>query len=351
MNKFDEQYDIRLATADEADEIMNFLDEHWKKGHILSINKELFNYEFLDKDKVTLHIIIAKNRTSHKICGLCGFLPCSDTADISKKDIWGSIWKVVEGEGIPAFLGIELIKRLKLIYPHRYNIGIGINKNTTAIIRKVAFKEHIALMKHYYMLNNSVLKKGADNFKIAKIHYNPIKTQTNIRIYPVVIKRIYNIEEINSTFIPDITAVPYKDLWYINKRFLQHPLREYMVYSLSLEENNTEAIIVLREERTACSKALRIVDYIGAQSLFTNLGNFFENLIENEHYEYADLYTYGFDEQYILSAGFSERKEDDTNIIPNYFSPFVAENIDIYVRSPYENTVFMKADGDQDRPN
>ena len=53
----------------------------------------------------------------------------------------------------------------------------------------------------------------------------------------------------------------------------------------------------------------------------------------------------------IYAAGFSERTEDDTNIIPNYFSPFVAENIDIYVRSPYENTLFMKADGDQDRPN
>ena len=57
MNKFDEKYDIRLAKADETDEIMFFLDKHWKKGHILSKNKELFNYEFLDKDNTTLHII------------------------------------------------------------------------------------------------------------------------------------------------------------------------------------------------------------------------------------------------------------------------------------------------------
>lgn len=46
-----------------------------------------------------------------------------------------------------------------------------------------------------------------------------------------------------------------------------------------------------------------------------------------------------------------ELKENDTNIIPNYFSPYVAENIDIYVGAKYKGAVFFKADGDQDRPN
>ena len=349
MNRFDEQYDIRLARADETAEIMDFLDKHWKKGHILSVNKELFNYEFLDKDEVTLHIIIAKNKVNHKICGMSGFLLCSDTEDTAKKDIWGSIWKVVNEVGILPFLGIELIKRLKLIYPHRYNIGIGINKNTSAVIRKVAFKEFVAKMKHYYLLNETMLEDNS--FKIAKISHKPIRECTDIKAEPVIIKRIYNIEETASSFIPDKEAVPYKDLWYINKRFFLHPIREYMVYEITSRENEAKALIVLREESFSKSKSLRIVDYIGEQGLFSSLGEFLENLVRSENYEYIDLYTCGFEEKYIFSAGFSERTEDDANIIPNYFSPFVAENIDIYVRSPYENTVFMKADGDQDRPN
>ena len=348
MNKFDEQYDIRLAKVDETAEIMDFLDNYWKKGHILAAGKELFNYEFLDKDEITLHIIIAKNKLNHKICGLCGFLPTSDTEDISKRDIWGSIWKVIEGEGNLPFLGIELIKRLKLVYPHRYNIGIGINKNTSAVIRRVAFKEYVARMKHYYLLNETMLENNS--FKIAKISHKPIRECAD-KVEPVTVKRIYNIEETAPAFVPDREAVPYKDLWYINKRFFLHPIREYMVYEITSSENGTKALIVLREENVFQSKALRIVDYIGEQSLFSNLGIFLKNLIKSENYEYIDLYTYGFEEKYIVSAGFSERKEDDNNIIPNYFSPFVAENIDIYVRSPYENTVFMKADGDQDRPN
>ena len=39
------------------------------------------------------------------------------------------------------------------------------------------------------------------------------------------------------------------------------------------------------------------------------------------------------------------------NIIPNYFSPFIRENIDIYIRYNDDSTRFFKADGDQDRPN
>ena len=32
-NKFDEKYDIRIARYDEIDEIMQFIDNHWKKGN------------------------------------------------------------------------------------------------------------------------------------------------------------------------------------------------------------------------------------------------------------------------------------------------------------------------------
>ena len=204
-------------------------------------------------------------------------------------------------------------------------------------------------MKHYYLLNETMLEDNS--FKIAKISYKPVREYTDVKAESIIIKPIYNIEETASGFVPDKEAVPYKDLWYINKRFFLHPIRKYMVYEITSSENEAKALIVLREENAVQSKALRIVDYIGEQSLFSKLGIFFENLIKSANYEYIDLYTYGFEEKYIVSAGFSERKEDDTNIIPNYFSPFTAENIDIYVRSPYENTVFMKGDGDQDRPN
>lgn len=352
MDKFDERYDIRLAYAAETGELMNFLDVHWKSGHILSVNRELFDYEFLDNDGKTLHIIIAKDRINGEIAGLCGFLPCSSTEDSSKRDIWGSIWKVKEGS-LP-FLGMELIKRLKSLYPHRYNIGIGINKNTSALIRKVAFKEYVAVMRHFYMLNEALLDSPG-SFKIAKIEHRPkvaVKNPVHLQQTDTVnIRLMQGITDIYSSFTPDENTVPYKDLSYISKRFFLHPIRQYMVYELGKDKGRTDALLILREEQTDLGKVLRIVDYIGEQSLFAELGAFFNNLLRLNSYEYVDFYTLGFDYDYINSAGFSERMQDDKNIIPNYFSPFVAENIDIYVRSPYEHTLYMKADGDQDRPN
>ena len=48
MNKYDERYEIRLANQNDIDSIMEFIDKHWKKDHILSKDKELFKYEYLD---------------------------------------------------------------------------------------------------------------------------------------------------------------------------------------------------------------------------------------------------------------------------------------------------------------
>ena len=52
-----------------------------------------------------------------------------------------------------------------------------------------------------------------------------------------------------------------------------------------------------------------------------------------------------------MSAGFCERTENDSNIIPNYFSPYEQRNIEIYVSGNINDGLFCKADGDQDRPN
>ena len=77
-----------------------------------------------------------------------------------------------------------------------------------------------------------------------------------------------------------------------------------------------------------------------------------EKLINlKKKYEYIDFYCHGFDTEYVRQAGMIELVENDTNIIPNYFAPYVAENIDIWVGTPKGRAMFFKADGDQDRPN
>ena len=52
------------------------------------------------------------------------------------------------------------------------------------------------------------------------------------------------------------------------------------------------------------------------------------------------------------AAGFSERREGDGTVIPNYLTPPLRENTEYYYfTNRPEGFVLFKADGDQDRPN
>lgn len=147
MNKYDKRYDIRLATYDEIPKVMAFIDKYWKKGHIMSINRELFEYEYYDGNNV--HMVIAIDRFTDEIEAIFGYISCSYT-NKEKYDIWGSMWKVNETHDNLSLLGIELAKRVYTLSGCRYQIGNGANPNTTIPLRKLFFKEKTARMKQFY---------------------------------------------------------------------------------------------------------------------------------------------------------------------------------------------------------
>ena len=339
-NKFDEKYDIRLARYDEIDEIMKFIDIHWRKGHIMASNRNFFEYEFVHDNIV--QFVIAKDKTDGKIHGLHGYLLASQNRS-DKFDTWGSIWKVVPGS--MGLLGWEIVKRLQAITGTRAFLSIGGNPETTVpMLKKFQRFEDVGKMQHFYCLSP---KK---NYRIAKIdHYEsfdpPAANEIEIKCF-----NDFNQLQHNFDFSLIGDSFPYKDAWYIKRRYFTYPIFSYQVYGLfDAKSEKAQALIVCREQEYDGAKALRIVDYIGKDYLFGNLGEFFrQNLLE---YEYIDLYCYGFNNQFILQSGMTELKEEDTNIGPNYFAPYVAKNIDIWIGSPKKGAVFFKADGDQDRPN
>lgn len=80
------------------------------------------------------------------------------------------------------------------------------------------------------------------------------------------------------------------------------------------ENGKTGALMMTRSIECCGRKVLRIVDYIGDQILFSGLGKRFKTLIKENGYEYIDFYTFGFNEGYILDAGFKLRTDYDPNI-------------------------------------
>lgn len=343
MNKYDERYEIRLGTKSDIDNIMEFIDLYWKNGHILSIDRKLFEYEFLDGNQVNM--LLAIDKKTKKIEGIFGFIYCSKSSDPSKRDIWGSLWKVVEEHDNMPFLGIELAKRAYDITGCRMHIGNGANPNTTIPLRKMFFRDKTGKMKQYYFLNSNIKE-----YKIAKISvqkensYIPKENLTGI----IELNSFIEVKEFLDIEVLDV--YPYKDNWYIERRYFKHPYYKYKFWGLRTKEKN-EAIVIAREVDALGKKILRIIDYIGNHEVFSETGSFWNDIIMENEYEYIDFFEYGIRDDILENAGFVLREEDDTNVIPNYFEPFVQSNVDIWFHYKFEGTTFFKGDCDQDRPN
>ncbi len=338
MGRYDERYDIRLARYDEIPQIMAFIENNWKKGHILARDRGFFEYEFLEEDG-TVNVLLAIDRKKQTIEAMQGILKAS--RDKNHLDIWGSCWKVLPGN-LP-MLGFEVWDQCTVQTGARYQLGIGGNPNTAKVVVERMLHTKLIKMKQYYILND--LKK---EFHIAKIVYKEKMHKISAPYF--LVEQMYDEEQFLRCY-PDIdnpAAVPYKDAWYLTKKYFHHPIYDYEVYRIS-DQRKTQSFFVIRIQEYGTGKAARMVDYVGDCSAIAYTGNFFRNYLEETNCEYIDFYNYGFKEQSLLSAGFIERTEGDANIIPNYFHPFVQENIDIWIQ-PIDGVIYCKADGDQDRP-
>ena len=346
MNRYDSKYDIRIANLDDITNIMMFINDYWRKGHILGVDRKFFEYEFVYREQV--NFVIAVDKENNTIEGLLGFIYTSNPENTDTPDIWGSIWKVKENT-MP-FLGVEIAKRLEILTNCRLEIGVGVNLKTAAPLREKIFSDNIVKMNHYYKLNNE-----KEIYKIANIkrkfedthddQYSELYSLDMYETYEQLCDK-FDVEALND-------AIPYKDLWYVNHRFYLHPYYKYKIFGIkNVNEELSRAFIVCKEVYSNDCKCLRIVDCYGDEESFKNIGKHLTRLILENEYEYIDLYVYGMNHENLEMSGFI-LKQDDTNIIPNYFEPFVQSNIDIWINYPkkIEGVKCFKADADQDRPN
>ncbi len=339
MIDYDIQYEFRYADVSDIDKLMMFINDNWKPGHILSQNRELFEYEFL-KENGEVNFLMAINKEKNTIEGVIGFLETAYNQDVT--DIWTSIWKVREGNML--FLGVELQKRLEGKKGIRYVMGIGDNPNTSAPILKKKFGRNIIKMKHYYILSD------CEQFYVAKVtHHDKTYNKRNVSKN---FFEIHSIEQLTDCidFNNDHNIVPQKNSLYYEKRFFKHPIYDYKIFAIG-DKDDVDAFFVVRTQEYNNRKVLRVVDYYGEEKLIEEMGIWLREKIEIENYEYVDFICYGFDHRFFINGGFSLLEDDDDNIIPDYFSPFEQRNIDILCDYPNVDIRICKADGDQDRPN
>jgi hypothetical protein len=326
---------IRFAEESDIVSIMKFIDQYWKKEHILSRERKLFEWQYINNGKLNM---VLGEREDGEIDGILGYIPY---AKGKEKDISLALWKAKPGT---AFLGVKLLMFLLKEEKHRNVFCNGINPKTTeGIYQRMGFKT--GRLKQYYRLCEVA------EYKIAKI---------NEKIIPIIKECPYVSIKQSNTFLElkiDSTEklftpynVPFKSKEYIAKRYFNHPAYEYMVYTVHENMQKAEMAIVLRIQECNDSRALRVIDVLGDYTKLGDVTQCIENLANQVGAEYIDMYELGLDESMLLKAGWLEVGTDD-NIIPNYFAPYAQCNVDINISTTDENIVLFRGDGDQDRPN
>ncbi len=328
------QYLIRFATVNDVDDIMNFIRAHWKSDHILAVNKPFFLYEYQDGSDV--NFVLGIDAASNEIVGLCGFI--KNSKERIGSDIWGSLWKVIKTDN--PMLGIQILEFIPENTGCRSFSSVGIAPKTLPIYQFLRFKTD--KLSHFYRL------KDKETYHVANImdkKVSPFSTEKNYTL-----KRISSFDNINQSVFANKNRFPYKDSWYINKRYFEHPIYRYEIFVI---EEDPDSILVARTVDCNQTKVLRIVDFIGNISPLAHIGRSLQELIDHENYEYIDFYCSGIESEILQQAGFQRKDDNDKNTIPNYFEPYVSKNVNLYFFNDRDSESFhiFKADGDQDRPN
>lgn len=326
---------VRRAVYEDIPDIMRFMDEHWKPGNILAVNREFFEWQFLDGDKLNLFIGVDEERG--KIYGMIGAVVYSHSA---APDISTCTWQVIKSSN--PMLGIELSEYMLEQLNMRYNIGAGLSKKAVKLHKLLG---HVIIeMDHYYRLADR------EDYKIAKVIDKSIPDveETGYSLEP-----IYSVEEMKQVISEEALAshIMSKDYAYIRKRYFEHPVYQYDVWKIVDAGGDSCSVLITRDEVMQDRRACKIIDHYGKTEDLGKIALALDRLMKEKEYEFVDVYSFGIPVDIYEQGGFLRCDGTSENIIPNYFHPFVQENITLKMVDPIlEGSRLFRGDGDQDRP-
>jgi len=331
---------ILIAKKSDINEIMQFIQNEWKKNHILAINKKYFLYEYQNKE--FLNFLIYRNQYNN-IGAVLGFLKSSSDKNAS---VWTTMWKVSKSKSNNSpILGIQMLNYLRR-KKFKSVMSIGINPNTEEIYKYLKF--NVGSLSHYYIINKSIKK-----YKIAIVPKSTLLQNFQIiKNNKLFFRRIDAVDIFKKfNFKKYCKKLPFKNFDYFKKRFFEHPIYSYDVYGV-FDKSCLLSILVTRINKHKKSTCLRIVDFYGKENTLPTFVFNLEKIMHNKGHEYIDFLSMGLDEKIIFKSGFTKLNvEQNELVIPNYFDPFIQKNVKIRYFSDTRNFRIYKGDGDQDRPN
>ena len=331
-------YTIRFATKEDIEAIMLFIDRCWRKDHILARDRELFEWQYGGADE-RVNIVLGLDENGN-IQGMLGFITYDDTKD---KDIALALWKANPNTG---FLGVKLIQYLIKNEPHREIVCPGVNPDTTSKIYGYVGMKVVTMSQWYRLASDR-------SYSIAKVederipgHYDD-GCNWKVKLIDSEEQLVYAYNRLQAY---GREHVPFKSISYILKRYFEHPIYKYQLYTLCDEHDDISALIVFRVQECNGSRALRMIDIIGNADAMKSATAALDELLIKLDCEYIDVFQSGIKDKTLYDGGWL-KVDGSSNIIPEYFAPYEQKNIQIHYSTSNMSAILFKGDGDQDRPN
>ncbi|MEH6456383.1 MAG: hypothetical protein V7749_08675 [Cocleimonas sp.] len=315
-----------------VDELINFIDNHWRKDHIFVRNRELFDFQH--KNGAIYNFILA--RQDGNIIGILGFIPTSQYSEALKvnNELWLAIWKVRDDIKKPG-LGLMMLNYLKKYHNNPTICSLGLSQQVIPIYK--ALKYNVGVLNHSAFFNQ---KKCTLTFVVPKINY--IVNCINKFVEVDFVKKIDNLHLDDNIF----DSHPKKNLEYLVNRYSNHPsyIYDYLIFK---EENKLLSIVVYRSIVIGDVKIARVIDILGESIMVEKFNYSISRFLDKYDFEYLDIVSTFRSE---ARSGFISNSNSLT--IPNYFEPLEMKNIsvDYAYKSNIELSIF-RGDSDQDRPN
>lgn len=336
------------ASRSKIQEIKKLISNHWvtksKKKHILVRDGRVFDWLYLiKKNKYSFFYTEDKKKCN----GFLGFVQNSKFSNkLKKNDIyWLSMWlSDIKFSKNKNFTGLKIILFFMSFFKKNTIATIGCNDKTKNLYQKLGFK--VGTLSHAYILNPNI-----SYFKIAKIKK---KLKFKIKFIDLNYKILNSIKFLqNSKFDKNYSNIFNKNIEYLINKYEKNIFYKYKFLVLG-EREEFKFLIVFKKIYLKGKIIIRFIDFYGDFKCLPKLKDTIVHFFNDKIVEYIDFYYHGIPDRYLIKTGFKIRKNNSKIVIPNYFEPFLRENIDINyaVKASYIKKQFLfKGDCDQERPN
>lgn len=341
----------RLAqTADRA-ALIAFIRDHWSARHVFVSDPELFDWQYRQPDG-RINMMMAEEVAddgSATVLGVLGFIPMGrfDPA-LGDDDVMLALWKVRDDLAPPG-LGLRLLKAIQTQVKPRLIGAIGISDMVGPIYKALGYT--LDKLLHAAVMNPAAqgATRLAQNVPDAGFDLTAPASATR-QISAATPADRAAVETLAKEIIPE------KSWEYVQDRYLSHPWYDYRLRMVR-QGDTPEALVIWRAVKAEGAQILRIVDVIGGTGWLAEAAALLRPELAETGAEYIDIMGCGLSEDDLRKGGWVSPDWCDGLILPNYFSPFEARNIEIrlswkcFDKDSRRPVRLFRADSDQDRPN